>query len=119
MPREGSNLRIFHRLELLTPFEPHPAPGPSECLPGNGSGVVCSSFQYVTHFVRMGSKIFGTLTEGSEFPHEAVGEDSLAVDAPPAPGPALLLDVRNEGRIGDQFVECEDVTYLGALLNLT
>jgi hypothetical protein len=93
MPREGSNLRIFHRLEFLTPFEPHPAPGLSECLPGNGSGVVCSSFQYVTHFVRMGSKIFRTLTEGTELPNDAIGEYALAVHTPTPRSTALLSDV--------------------------
>jgi hypothetical protein len=51
------------------------------------------------------SKVLGTLTEGGELTHEAVGEYSLTVDAPPGPGSALLLDVGNEGRIRDQLVE--------------
>ena len=59
-------------------------------------------------------EVLGALTEGGKLTREAVGEYSLAVDAAPGPRPALLLDVRNEGRLRDQLVQREHITHLGS-----
>ena len=56
-----------------TPTDSHTAPSLGQRLPRDRSRAISSSLQRTKHFGGVCSKIFGTLSEGSEFPHEAVG----------------------------------------------
>jgi hypothetical protein len=56
-----------------TPTDSHTATSLGQRLPRDRSRAIGSSLQRTKHFGGVCSKIFGTLSEGSEFPHEAVG----------------------------------------------
>ena len=99
--------------ESGTPLDSHTGPSLTQRLPSHLARPIGSRLQHTTHFFWVRPEVFGALTERSELTHEAVSKYSLAVDAPPGPGLTLLLDVRNEGRIRDQFVKREHVAHLG------